>query len=175
MRAINDTNVPKLNENDSLIFKGIIDDIFPQKCAQKVAFGSLQTLVEEVLDDKSMSKHEQYVERIMHLYESVTMRNGVMVVGNTMTCKTQSIAILQEALNRARDTEIEENLKEYKDMKARRLGLKANAEAEDDDVSQASGNSEVDLTPEEIKMVKAKCSNKGVIAHGINPKSITLG
>ena len=29
LRAINDTNVPKLHQNDTLIFKGIIDDIFP--------------------------------------------------------------------------------------------------------------------------------------------------
>jgi hypothetical protein len=29
LRAINDTNVPKLHQNDNVIFKGIIDDIFP--------------------------------------------------------------------------------------------------------------------------------------------------
>ncbi len=29
LRAINDTNVPKLHQNDTMIFKGIIDDIFP--------------------------------------------------------------------------------------------------------------------------------------------------
>lgn len=30
LRAINDTNVPKLHQTDTIIFKGIIDDIFPQ-------------------------------------------------------------------------------------------------------------------------------------------------
>ena len=29
LRSINDTNVPKLHQNDTAIFKGIIDDIFP--------------------------------------------------------------------------------------------------------------------------------------------------
>jgi hypothetical protein len=29
LRAINETNVPKLHQNDTVIFKGIIDDIFP--------------------------------------------------------------------------------------------------------------------------------------------------
>ena len=29
LKAINDTNLPKLHQNDTVIFKGIIDDIFP--------------------------------------------------------------------------------------------------------------------------------------------------
>ena len=30
LRSINDTNVPKLHQTDTLIFKGITDDIFPE-------------------------------------------------------------------------------------------------------------------------------------------------
>ena len=34
LRAINDTNLPKLHQNDAVIFKGIIDDIFPNPIQQ---------------------------------------------------------------------------------------------------------------------------------------------
>jgi hypothetical protein len=33
----------------------------------------------------------------------------------------------------------------------------------------------MELTPEEIKMIKASCRNKGVSMYTINPKSISLG
>ena len=49
LRSINDTNVPKLHQNDTLIFKGLIDDIFPNPIRQSVERNSLKTLLDEVI------------------------------------------------------------------------------------------------------------------------------
>jgi hypothetical protein len=51
LRAINDTNVPKLHQTDQLIFKGITDDIFPDTKYGKINYGSLKNLIESVLKD----------------------------------------------------------------------------------------------------------------------------
>ena len=36
LRAINDTNVPKLHQTDNIIFRGITDDIFPKSVYSNV-------------------------------------------------------------------------------------------------------------------------------------------
>jgi hypothetical protein len=46
LRAINDTNVPKLHQTDTIIFRGITDDIFPKSIYSNVKYGSLKNLIE---------------------------------------------------------------------------------------------------------------------------------
>ena len=99
------------------------------------------------------------------------IRHGVMIVGQTITGKTTSINCLYDTLNKSRDNEIEEKLSQYKFKKAKRLGL-AQDESEYEEEKDGGG---LELTLEEIKMVKAQCRNKGVATHTINPKSLTLG
>lgn len=94
LRAINDTNLPKLLQNDTVIFKGIIDDIFPNPIKQSSQRSSLKSLLEDVMQTKTMQMSDEVMERIMHLYETVMIRHGVMVVGATMTGKTTSIQLL---------------------------------------------------------------------------------
>ena len=61
LRAINDTNAPKLHQTDTLIFKGIIDDIFPQPMKASVKQGSLKTLLEEMLQYKGLQITDEIV------------------------------------------------------------------------------------------------------------------
>lgn len=97
-----------------------------------------------------------------------------MIVGATMTGKTTSLICLEEALNRSRDNEVEEKILQYKFKKAKRLGL-MNDDSEFDEENSPSKGSAIDLTPEEVKMIKAQCRNKGVSTFTINPKSLTMG
>ena len=110
LRAINDTNIPKLHQTDTLIFKGIADDIFPQTMKASLKQGSLKNLVTEVLTTKGLQVTDDIVQRVQYMYDSVMIRHGVMVVGSTMTGKTASVQILQESLNKSRDNEIDEKI-----------------------------------------------------------------
>ena len=81
LRAINDTNVPKLHQNDNVIFKGIIDDIFPNPIKKSTERNSLKTLLEEITHNNSLSMTDEIMERVLHLADTVMIRHGVMVVG----------------------------------------------------------------------------------------------
>lgn len=94
LRSINDINVPRLHQNDIAIFKGIIDDIFPNPITQSIKKNSLKSLLEDVIANKAMQITGEITDRIMHLYETVMIRHGVMVVGSTMTGKTTAIQLL---------------------------------------------------------------------------------
>ena len=69
-----------------------------------------------------------------------------------MTGKTSGVIALQEALNRSRDNEAEEKIQQYKYKKAKRLGIMKDESDFDDDTGR---NKDMDLSPEEIKMIKA--------------------
>jgi dynein heavy chain, axonemal len=77
-----------------VIFKGIIDDIFPNPIKQSSKRSSLKSLLEDVMQSKTMSMTEEIMDRVLHLYETIMIRHGVMVVGSTMTGKTTSIQLL---------------------------------------------------------------------------------
>jgi septin family protein len=95
---------------------------------------------------------DDIVQRILHLYDSVMIRHGVMIVGSTITGKTTSINCLFDTLNKSRDNEFEEKLSQYKFRKAKRLGLaKQESDYEEDEFKEGG----IDLSPEEIKMLKA--------------------
>lgn len=86
-------------------------------------YGSLKNLIEQSLINKSYQVTPEIVQRILHLYDSVMIRHGVMIVGSTITGKTVSIQVLQDTLNKSRDNEVEERIQMYKMRKAKRLGI----------------------------------------------------
>jgi type IV secretory pathway ATPase VirB11/archaellum biosynthesis ATPase len=75
------------------------------------------------MQSKTMQMTEEIMERILHLYESVMVRHGGMVVGSTMTGKTTSIQLLQECLNRSRENELEERIHEFNVKKAKKIAI----------------------------------------------------
>ena len=82
---------------------------------------------------------------------------------------------LKDTLNKSRENEIKQKFHEYKQLKAKRLGL----ESEDDDSGNSSASkksdraSPVKLTAEEKQIIASQCQNKGVNQFTINPKSIS--
>jgi dynein heavy chain len=82
LRAIKDTNVPKLHETDTLIFEGITQDIFPDTKYSKINYGTFEHLIESVMSGKGMQITQEFVSRVMYLYQTILMRHGIMVVGS---------------------------------------------------------------------------------------------
>lgn len=91
LRSMNDITLPKLHQSDTVIFKGILDDIFPDPIKQSSKRSSLKSLLEDVVQSKTIQMTDDIMERIIHLYETIMIRHGVMVVGGTMTGKTTSL------------------------------------------------------------------------------------
>lgn len=68
---------------------------------------TLKNLIESVLTDKGCQVSDEIVSRIMYLYQTITMRHGIMIVGSTLSGKTTIINTLEETLKRSRENEIQ--------------------------------------------------------------------
>lgn len=177
LRAIKDSNLPKFHETDSIIFESITEDIFQTSMKSKIKHTVLKNLVENVMIDKGLQISDNIVSQIIYLYQTITMRHGIMIVGSTMSGKTTTIKTLEEALKRSRENEFQEKSVLYKHQKAKLTKGKHSKKHKgykpgNDDHSALD---DIKLTPDDIKIIRAKCKNEGVETFYINPKSLTIG
>lgn len=177
LRAIKDSNLPKFHETDTLIFESITEDIFLTPIKSKIKHTTLKNLVESVMLDKGSQISDEIVSRIIYLYQTIVMRHGIMIVGSTLSGKTTTIKTLEEALKRSRDNEIQEKTVVYKHQKAKLMGKKHGKKLKNfkPGSENISALDDIKLTPDDLKIIKAKCKNEGVETFHINPKSITIG
>lgn len=174
LRAIKDSNLPKFNDTDTIIFESITEDIFQTSMKAQNKHNTLKNLIESVLTDKGCQVSNEIVSRVMHLYQTITMRHGVMIVGSTLSGKTTAISTLEETLRRSRENEIQEKTVMYKHQKAKLMGKKYGKKLKNMKPGDESALDEIKLTPDDLKIIKAKCKNEGVETFYINPKSITI-
>jgi hypothetical protein len=174
LRAIKDTNLPKFHGTDTIIFESICQDIFQTTMKSQNKHTTLKNLIESVLVDKGCQVSEEIISRIMYLYQTITMRHGVMIVGATLSGKTTTISTLEETLKRSRENEIQELTVMYKQQKAKLMGRKHGRKAKTNKAGHNDQHDEVKLTADDLKIIRAKCKNEGVETFYINPKSITI-
>ena len=174
LRAIKDSNLPKFHDTDTLIFESICQDIFQTPMKSKNKQTTLKNLIESVLVDKGLQVSDEIVSRIMYLYQTITMRHGIMIVGATLSGKTTTISTLEETLKRSRDNEIQEKTVMYKLQKAKLMGRRHGRKLKNLKPGQEGQLDEIKLTADDLKIIKAKCKNEGVETFYINPKSITI-
>ena len=98
LRAINDVNVPKFLDYDLPLFRGIVSDLFPGVGAPAPPSAQLQTAVLDAIAAKGLQPLPYFVEKVIQTYETMVVRHGFMVVGETLSGKTAILAVLQAAL-----------------------------------------------------------------------------
>jgi dynein heavy chain len=108
LSAITDVNLPKFTTNDIPLFRGICADLFPGVKLPVPDYGPLIPTIRKVCDRKNLIQKEEFVRAVVQLYETVMVRHGLMVVGETMSGKTNIIHTLAEAM-----TEVAEDKDTY--------------------------------------------------------------
>ena len=98
IRAMRDSNVPKFLHQDLDLFNGIIKDLFPTVNIPNIPYGQLEVQVKEVLKNKKFRDPPDFVKKIIQIFETILVRHGIMVVGETGTGKTSCINCLARAL-----------------------------------------------------------------------------
>jgi dynein heavy chain len=98
IRAFRDTNVPKFLAEDVPLFMGIIGDLFPGVDIPAVDHGDLRVAVEAAARDLGLQVVERQVGKVIQLFETQTVRHGVMLVGLAGTGKTSVLNCLGDAL-----------------------------------------------------------------------------
>jgi len=114
LRAINDVNLPKFVDADLPLFKGITSDLFlglqvPTPDYEmllegmKTACGELMTKSKETHTFTNVQPTEILMVKCIQLYETVTVRHSLMVVGQAMSMKTTVFKTLQYGMNNVKD------------------------------------------------------------------------
>jgi dynein heavy chain, axonemal len=98
LRAIKDVNLAKFLSHDLPLFKNITSDLFPGVVLPESDYDAMLTAVHKQLTAKNLEGPPYFLEKIIQLYEMITVRHGLMVVGDPYAGKTSAITVLAGAL-----------------------------------------------------------------------------
>jgi len=88
---------PRLVFNDMSLFKSIIHDIFFLDYSDRGHIDSYNNAIKESCQFLGVSDFSSLVAKCNQLNESIMNNNGVMLVGQTFSCKSTAIKVLQNA------------------------------------------------------------------------------
>ncbi|XP_075946793.1 dynein axonemal heavy chain 6 [Anarhichas minor] len=98
MRALRDSNLPKLLTDDAVLFGGILSDLFPGVSVPERDYGELHAAILQSLVKRNLQPLASMTKKVMQLYETMLVRHGVMLVGPTGGGKTTVYSVLADAL-----------------------------------------------------------------------------
>eukprot|EP01135_Chromosphaera_perkinsii_P000405 Nk52_evm52s78 gene=Nk52_evmTU52s78 len=110
--SMRDMNLPKMTAQDLPLFTGIISDLFPGVDSPELDHGILEKSIKEDLDNNSLQHVPNIIDKAIQLYETMNVRHGVMMVGNTGSGKTTVWKTLKNSL-----TAISKNFKPTEEEK----------------------------------------------------------
>jgi len=99
IRAMRDSNLSKLLNDDTKLFNAIICDLFPGIIFDEDNFTELIQAISESLDGMGLQTSDFLVQKTIQLYQTIHIRHGVMLVGPTGGGKTTSRLVLSAALD----------------------------------------------------------------------------
>jgi dynein heavy chain len=96
--ACNDSNVPKFVADDVPLFNGIMADLFPGVKFPERAYPELLPAMQRFMDLNSLTAVDTWVKKGIQYFETLIVRHGVMLVGQTGTGKTEARECIAFAL-----------------------------------------------------------------------------
>ncbi|KAH0806962.1 dynein heavy chain 10, axonemal-like [Histomonas meleagridis] len=100
MTAIRDMNMPKFTYEDTPLFLGLLNDLFPDIELENIHKNVLSEKIEEIYNEMGYSKVPTQMEKILQLHETMNARHTTMVVGGTGGGKSVIIDVLAKAQTR---------------------------------------------------------------------------
>jgi len=98
LSALNDVNLPKFTSNDIPLFTGIIGDLFPGVELPPSDYGTLIGELEGSATQLRLQPKKEFIHKCLQLWETIMVRHGLMLVGQTVSGKTQVENVLAQAL-----------------------------------------------------------------------------
>ncbi|KAF0301061.1 Dynein heavy chain 6, axonemal [Amphibalanus amphitrite] len=100
IRALRDANVPKFLSDDLVLFKAILDDLFPGAVIPEIDYGQLKECIIDVMVSMKMQPEPCQIRKVIQFHETMIVRHGVMLVGPSGGGKTTIYRILQKSLTK---------------------------------------------------------------------------
>ncbi|OEH76364.1 dynein gamma flagellar outer [Cyclospora cayetanensis] len=99
MRTLRDMNLSKLVADDVPLFLSLLNDIFPRQASPpKKAYQEVESAVMQELQMRMLVRTDEFLIKIMQLYETSVVRHGFMLVGSSCSGKTTILNTLAAAL-----------------------------------------------------------------------------
>ena len=81
MRALRDFNIPKIVEEDSQIFHGLIGDLFPGTKVNPKIDLEFETIIQTCLEEAKLYPERETIKKVVQLSELLEIRHCVFVMG----------------------------------------------------------------------------------------------
>jgi len=109
MRTVRDMNLSKFVADDVPLFVSLISDSFPGLKAEKARYMDVEAAIANQVAEQKLQMHEDWVSKVVQLYETYLVRHGIMVVGPSGCGKTKIWNTLSRSL-----TQLGTNTKELR-------------------------------------------------------------
>lgn len=101
LKAITDLYAPQLVELDEEVFAKLTTDLFPDVVVddgQEVKKSRMRERIEEKIKEKNLLIIPWMVEKVLQLFEMLSLRHGIILIGQPMSGKTTCYQLLMEVL-----------------------------------------------------------------------------
>lgn len=106
MRAMKDINMPKFIKDDSILFIGLIKDLFPKLNTEQEGDPDLKRIIEEKMVQLKYEVNESQVDKVMQLYEIMLIRHTTMIAGPPASGKSCILDVLKKTIEERRKVEV---------------------------------------------------------------------
>jgi dynein heavy chain len=89
-------------KDDLPLFENIISDLFPGVERPVIDYGALMTQMVESCKTRNLEPTENFLAKIIQLYDTIKVRHGLMIVGPTGGGKSQNHKTLSHAMTSIR-------------------------------------------------------------------------
>ncbi|KAK7201222.1 dynein heavy chain [Novymonas esmeraldas] len=100
IRAMRDANVPKFLREDTTLFMALVKDLFPTVAVEENPNTLLLSYIKQQFTADGRQVVDGLVTKAMQLFDTLVVRHGVMLVGQTFCGKSTVLRTVQQALTR---------------------------------------------------------------------------
>ncbi|CAL6104222.1 Dynein_heavy chain [Hexamita inflata] len=98
IRAMQDSNLPRMIAEDRDLFMGIVQDLFPNVVYQKTANNDFVQCIERSMKNHNYQLNNVFIEKINQVFETCQIRHGVLLMGPAKSGKTVCIRTMAESI-----------------------------------------------------------------------------